>query len=153
MTDKVREALSHLSDSDAEIIREKNSDEYILHYYKKAKAHEEKGKIKGEFGTYFNKMLLKDKSRFYEKGERNKELALKEAEKKRKAQLKTQRMLDELKDREKMSSDEIKRAKELFRKLPELEQQRRIKREQKKNPDKSFHQNRDAAVLTFNSGG
>lgn len=152
MKESIVEALSCFESDEAAAINQKHSDPYILHYYKKAKAHETSGKIKGEFSDYFRKLLDKDKAKFYEKGVRNQELAQKKLDKERRARRKANRIIDSLKDREKLSSEEVQRSKEMFRQLPELEQERRIKREAKKNPSNSFHQNRDAAVLTFHAG-
>ncbi len=152
MKESIVEALSCFESDEAATINQKHSDAYILHYYKRAKAHEKSGKIKGEFGDYYRKLLTKDKAKFYEKGARNEELAQKKLDKERKARAKTNRMLESLKDKEKMATEGVQRSKEMFRALPELEQNRRIKREATKTPSNSFHQNRDAAVLTFHAG-
>jgi hypothetical protein len=148
----IEDALHELSTDEAKIINEKHKNTYILHYYAKAKAHEKSGKMKGDFPYYFKKLLTQDKSRFYEKEDQKVVRAQKEADKVRKARLKVQMQLEETKNRETMASAELQTAKDQFRKLPEVEQNRRIKREVKKNPHNSFNQNRDLAVISFHKG-
>ena len=88
MTEKIKDIVAYLSDRDAKLIREEHSDRYIAHYYKKARTHEKNGKMKGDFPYYFLKLLKQDKGKFYIKDKKNKELAQKEKERKRRAEIK-----------------------------------------------------------------
>lgn len=145
-------ALKSLTEEQAAEIRSKHSDEYIIHYYKKALSHENSGKMKGDFQYYYYKLLLQDKAKFYEKAERKKEILAQKTEQKRRANLRLKKRLSEVKKREDASDEGFKRGKEEFRKLDEIEQNRYIKRIQKQNPDKSFNECRDLAVKSFYTG-
>ncbi len=149
METTVTEMLAQLDETSAAEISKKHSGKYITHYYKKAKSHEESGKMKGDFAYYYLKLLTQDKGKFYEKEERKVETMQKQADKERHARNKIKRQLEELKNKEQMKTDEFQKAKVLFRELSEIEQERRIKREQKLKPKNSFNQSRDAAVMTF----